>query len=114
VPAFLLKLQMQIDFVEPWVAVSSERISFEEELRCELSPDNPLSVLVLRAIGRRIDCDDVLFEACDEKADFKLVVVHLTWSGRTESNPWPTVKLFANAADFTAHQMMHDVQDYNM
>ena len=110
-PAFLLKIQMQINFVEPWVAVNSERVLLEEELRRELSPENYLSASVLRALARRIDCDDVLFEVCDEKADFKLASVHLTWSGRTESNPWPRAKLFTGVEDFIT-QMLLDAQDY--
>ena len=111
-PAFLLKIQMQSDFVEPWVAVGSERASLEEELRRELSPDNTLSGFNMRAIGRRVDCDDVLFEVCDAKADFKLALVHLTWSGKVESSPWPITKLFADAEAFV-NQMLLDAQDYN-
>ena len=102
---------MQIDFVEPWVAVGSERVSFEEELRRELSPDNALSVFNVQAIGRRVDCDDVLFEVRDEKADFKLALVHLTWSGKVESSPWPITKLFADEEAFN-NQMELDVHDY--
>ena len=111
-PAFLLKIQMLIDFVEPWVAVGVERAAFEAELRRELSPDNALSGFSVQAIGRRVDCDDVLFEVCDEKADFKLALVHLTWSGKVESNLWPLTKLFANAESFIK-QMILDAQDYN-
>ena len=111
-PAFLLKLQMQIDFVEPWVAVGSERASFEAELRRELSPNNALSGFNLQAIGRRVDCDDVLFEVRDDKANFELALVHLTWSGKAETNPWPLMKLFADAEAFIK-QMIFDAQDYN-
>ena len=110
-PAFLLKPSMNIDFLEPWVAVGSEQDAFDKELRSELSPENYLSASVLRALARRIDCDDVLFEVCDEKADFKLASVHLTWSGRTESNPWPRAKIFTGVEDFIT-QMLIDAQDY--
>ena len=110
-PAFLLKLQIQIDFVEPWVAVGSEKELFEEELSLELSPDNVLSGFKVQAIGRRVDCDDVLFEVRDVKVDFKLALVHLTWSGKAEPSPWPIITLFANAETFI-NQMVHDAQDY--
>ncbi|MBH8569846.1 hypothetical protein KB206_13215 [Microvirga sp. STS02] len=103
---------MQIDFVEPWVSVSSEQASFEEELRRELAPDNVLYGLSLRAIGRRIDCDDVLFEILSGNANSKLVLVHLTWSGIAEARSCPSTKFFANAEEFTA-QMLMDEQDYN-
>lgn len=112
-PAFLLKLQMLIDFVEPWVAVGSEGASLEAELRRELSPDNALSDFNAQAIGRRIDCDDVLFEVRDEKADFKLALVHLTWSSKVETSPLPIRKLFADAEAFN-NQMGLDAQDYNL
>ena len=103
---------MQIDFLEPWVAVGSEGASFEEELRRELAADNVLSNFNMQAIGRRVDCDDVLFEVRDEKANFKLALVHLTWSGKVESSPWPITKLFADAEAFV-NQMLLDAQDYN-
>jgi hypothetical protein len=102
---------MLIDFVEPWVAVGSERASFEEELRRELSLDNELSGFNMQAIGRRVDCDDVLFEVCDEKADFKLALVHLTWSGKVEAKSWPIMKVFADEEAFS-NQMMLDAQNY--
>jgi hypothetical protein len=111
VPAFLLKLQMLIDFVEPWVAVDSERASFEAELRRELSPDNALSDFNVQAIGRRVDCDDVLFEVRGEKADFRLALVHLTWSGKVETSPWPIMELFADLEAFN-NRMILDAQNY--
>ena len=102
---------MQIDFIEPWVAIGGGRASLEKELRRELSPDNALLGFNMQAIGRRIDCDDVLFEVCDEKADFKLALVHLTWSGNVEFSPWPITKLFAGTEAFL-NQMELDAQDY--
>ena len=110
--AFLLKLEMEIDFVGPWIAVGSERVSFEEELRRELSSGNALSCFDVRAIGRRVDCDDVLFEVCNEEADFKLALVHLTWNGRAELNPWPVVELFTDVEAFVT-QMLLDAQAYS-
>jgi hypothetical protein len=96
VPAFLLKLQMQIDFIEPWVDIGSERASIEAELHHELSSDDALSRLNLRAIGRRVDCDDFLFEILSENTNFELALVHLVWSGEVELRPWPSTKLFAS------------------
>lgn len=103
---------MLIDFVEPWVAIGSERASFEEELSRELSSDNTLVGFKVQVIGRRVDCDDILFEVYDEKASFKLALVHLTWSGKVEPSPWPVIKLFADAEEFIS-QMRLEAQDYN-
>ncbi|GAB2855774.1 hypothetical protein [Hymenobacter ruber] len=104
---------MLIDFIEPWVAVGSEQASFEAELRRELSRDNVLSKFKVQAIGRRVDCDDVLFEVRDEKSDFELALVHLTWSGKAETNLCPMIELFANDGAFIS-RMLEDAQDYNL
>ena len=112
-PAFLLKLQMQIDFVEPWVAVGSEQEALENELRRELSPDNVLSGFSFRVIGRRVDCDDVLVEVCEKEANFKLALVHLTWRGKSEPSPWPITDVFASAKEFVANAMEPDAKNYN-
>jgi hypothetical protein len=114
VPAFLLKLVMQIDFIEPWIAVDNERDAFEKELRRELSPQAALSAYTLRAIGRRVDCDDVLFEICGVRAEYVLALIHLTWSSKTERLLWPTTTFFVTAEDFINNKMLLDAQDYNL
>ncbi|MBF9142376.1 hypothetical protein [Hymenobacter properus] len=103
---------MQIDFIEPWAAVGGEQASIEEELRRELSSDNALYGINLRALGRRVDCDDVLFETLSENVNFRLALVHLTWSGMAELRLWPSTKLFANTEEFVT-QMLMDAQGYN-
>lgn len=68
----------------PWYAVNNPE-GLAAELRRELGPGHPLDGRSLRVIGRRDDCDDVLVALPDSH----VAVVHLTWSGRRESLPFP-------------------------
>jgi len=76
-------------FLEPWECIDlNYGNSCENELYKELSPGHILFALKAKAIARRDDCDDVLFEIIDNSKRYAMV--HLTWSGREESNgKWP-------------------------
>ena len=66
---------------------------FEDEYATEIGKGHPLYGVPVRAIGQRIDRDDVLFELLRHLCDY--AVVHLTWSGREEADPrWPSFELF--------------------
>jgi hypothetical protein len=62
------------------------------ELRRELPAAHPLASLPLRAVGRRSDCDDVLFAV--EDGSGRVMTVHLTWRGSQEVLPWPASSLY--------------------
>jgi hypothetical protein len=96
-------------FLEPWVSVSDEANYLELELRKELSSQHPLFGLKTRAIARRIDCDDALFEV--ESNAIPLALVHLTRSGKQENGPeWPHTRLFENIEGFIKSCMTPDHQ----
>jgi hypothetical protein len=79
---------------KPWKAEASGDL-LEAELARELRSDGLLYGKTVRAVAQRIDCDDVLFLV--DGADHKVAVVHLTWSGSTDSNKgWPTTTLYAD------------------
>jgi hypothetical protein len=87
---------------EPWIEVSSslER-ELEAELARELSADHVLAGKTVRAIARRSDNDDVLFEV----AGTGYAVVHLTWRRtREESGAWPSTALFSSLEAWAATQ----------
>ena len=66
---------------------------FEDEYAIEIVKGHPLYGVPVKAIGRRTDRDDVLFQLLRHLCDY--AVVHLTWSGREESDPrWPSFELF--------------------
>ena len=58
----------------------------------------PLYGVPVKAIARRVDRDDVLFQLLRHLCDY--AVVHLTWSGREEPNPaFPGCQIYADADD---------------
>ena len=84
-----------IDLPEPWIKVSPLEINFEAELKKELGIGHPLFGRTVRAIARRADNDDVLFEVSGCLRPF--AVVHLTWSGKIDQDPrWPATTTFSN------------------
>jgi hypothetical protein len=66
---------------------------FEDEYANEIAKGHPLYGVPVRAVGRRIDRNEVLFQLLRHLCDY--VVVHLTWSGREEPPPQsPSFELF--------------------
>ncbi len=70
------------ELLDPWYALTNDGSGLVAELNRELSKHSEIYGLKAKAIARRDDCDDVLFEI--EGRQEKLAVVHLTWSGKTE------------------------------
>jgi hypothetical protein len=91
-------------WLAPWEPASS---GLEAELEKEISPVHPLFGRKAIAVGRRGDCDDVLFFLPDHT--FPLAVVHLTWSGRREkSAAWPHTTFYASLDDWVERCMGPD------
>lgn len=84
--------------IEPWVAVD-ESGPFETQLRREHGPGHRLEGLVVRAIARRLDTDDVLFRI----EDGRVAEVHLTWRQTRETDAvWPHSRIFASFGEWAA------------
>ena len=99
-----------VDFREPWVdfVADAHRTRFEEELGRETAPSHVLSGAEVRAVARREDRDDVLFSLTDGR----WAIVHLTWSGRRETEPhWPRTQLFETWEAVEA-QLANDAAEY--
>lgn len=94
-----------IDWLEPWCAVGEEGKALENELRRELSRKHVLRGKEFRAIGRRIDNDDVLFEVLGDSPRY--AVVHLTWR-RERQAQWPWTMLYDDLATWRTECMMED------
>ena len=100
-----------IDWKDPWVAAGRQEEIFAKQLQKELAPKHPLYGLPASAIGRRVDCDDVLFLLGDDT----MAVVHLTWSEKQVVDPrWPWFELYASVDDFVENRMLPDIWDYNI
>lgn len=95
-----------IDWLAPWQAVE-DGSGLEAELRREVVHGHPLCGLTIVAVGRRVDCDDVLFRV--DHPSCALAVVHLTWRMKSESDPkWPHTTLFTDWDDWVGRCMKPD------
>ncbi len=88
----IVKVPLQLG--APWQPTDPATPSkFEDDYATEMRKGHPLYGVPVRAIGRRIDRNDVLFESLRHLCDY--AVVPLTWSGREEPDPsWPSFDLF--------------------
>jgi hypothetical protein len=67
--------------------------TFTAEFYREISDQHVLHGVQVQAVGRRFDCDDVLFVTDDPARP--VVIVHLTWIGQTENDPrWPSTGIY--------------------
>ena len=93
-----------LQWLEPWGPTSA---GLEAELARELGPTHPLFGRKAISVGRRADCDDVLFFLPDNP--LPLAVVHLTWTGRREKKPeWPHTTFYASVEDWVERGMKAD------
>jgi hypothetical protein len=99
----------------PWYSIADnpdQVAGMERELQRELSAGHPLFGLQVCAVGRRQDCDDVLF-AIEDGTD-RVAVVHLTWTHTPpESPPWPGTILYDSFDAWLAEGMLHDYEDFH-
>jgi hypothetical protein len=97
-------------YLDPWTAVHTEQATrLEEELRREVAEGHVLHGRPARAIARRVDRDDVLFELQDDHA---CAVVHLTWCQGVERPPWPSTHIFESLSAWMNKAMHDDHRDY--
>ena len=100
-----------MQFLEPWLEVSSQALKLRKELAAELGPRHPLKGRDMQAVARRQDCDDVLFISVDEPR--VLAVVHLTYANRPEADPrWPSTTFFDSLEDWIERGMKADHEDF--
>jgi hypothetical protein len=102
---------MPMEFLEPWLAVTSEALPLQRELSAELGPRHPLRGRDMRAVARRQDCDDVLFVTGDEPP--VVAVVRLTYGNRPELDPrWPGTTFFESMQDWVERRMRADHENF--
>jgi hypothetical protein len=91
-------------WLEPWRPASS---GLEAELEREINPQHLLFGRKAISVGRRDDRDDVLFLLPDNPDP--LAVVHLTWTGKRETNPkWPHTTFYSSLDDWMERCMKAD------
>lgn len=93
------------DYLDPWSAIekSSVREALENRLHREMPPMHALQDRSLRAVARRIDDDDVLFEL---DGGPEHAIVHLVYAKSIDPKfPYTT---FFNSFEEFALAMRHD------
>jgi hypothetical protein len=103
-------LSAMVALLEPWVTVEDDRArALEAELAREVARDHALAAKAVRAVAKRIDNDDVLFEVVGEG----YAVVHLTWARQREASPqWPTTRFYKSFDEWSEQGMKPDHDDY--
>jgi hypothetical protein len=95
---------MAIEWLVPWCPVEAlvEQSGLLKQLQRELPTGHILKGEHVTAIGRREDCDDVLFAL----EDGRVAVVHLTWSDKTgPDTDFPWTRMFASFDEFSTDEM---------
>ena len=97
-----------LQWLEPWHSTPS---GLEAELEKEISPTHPLFGCKTISVGRRDDCDDVLFFLPNNT--YPLAVVHLTWAGKRETNPeWPHTTFYSSLDEWVERCMKPDYLEF--
>ena len=104
-----------MDWLVPWYSVTDNArqvAAMEHELCRELAVGHPLYGLPVRTVGRRQDCDDVLFAIDDGTGRF--AVVHLTWlHNPPDRPPWPCTAVYLSFDEWVAECMHRDHKDFH-
>jgi hypothetical protein len=102
-----------IDWLEPWGPLCTAPNSLENELYCEVSVNHILFERKVSAIGRRYDCDDILFRVFD--SEFNYAVVHLTYSKKKEiCHLYPITIVYKDLMTWINECMNPSNVDYNL
>lgn len=100
-----------INWLEPWESLCTAPDSFESELYNEVGRNHILFGKKVSAIGRRYDCDDLLFRVFD--SEFNYAVVHLTYSKKTKVTPqYPKTTVYKDLGSWVNECMMPTHSDY--
>jgi hypothetical protein len=101
-----------MQLVKPWVSIDKNAGALAAELERELPEKHVLYKKPVKALARRTDCVDVLFQICDSSEQF--AIVHLTWSGKQELHTkFPWAEIFTLFAEFDKNRMQPDALEFS-
>lgn len=104
----------ELEWLEPWCRLEDNDqndVWLVKELQKEICSQHVLYGLSVMGVARRGDNDDVLFATSDPISP--LAVVHLTWTGRRESDPhWPSTTLYKDWQDWIQRCLLPDHEDH--
>lgn len=99
-----------MSWLEPWYSIADipdEANGMARRLKCELAVGHELFGVPVEAVGRRCDCDDVVFRLLDGSGRF--AVVHLTWiQNPPEQPPFPWTTMYESCDHWIAECMIAD------
>src|SRR5713226_9639112 len=99
-----------MEWLVPWYSIaddSDEAAYMDRELCRELVEGHPLYGLAVRTLGRRQDCDDVLFSL--EDGTGRIAVVHLSWTRNPpDPLPCPHTRIYRNFETWVIERMRPD------
>ena len=101
---------MNIEWFEPWEEINTSSSYFEKQLMKEVSKGHILYGLDARAVGRREDCDDVLYKVMHP--EFSYAVVHLTYTSKSDNVEYPKTKVFVDIYDWCQNCMLRDHKEF--
>ncbi len=91
--------------LEAWHTVTPEVADrLIAELQREIGPGHVLAGRGVAVIRRCSGCDDVIFRVDDDA----FAVVHLTYSGREERQPWPRTVTFPSFLALESYVDSHE------
>jgi hypothetical protein len=103
-----------MEWLVPWYSVSNQQTqieAMERELYRELAEGHQLYGLRMRTLGRRQDCDDVLFAI--EDGSERVAVVHLTWVRNPPDRlPWPDTIIYPSFEAWAIEGMRADHDEF--
>lgn len=101
-----------MEWLAPWRPIAGEEATgLERVLRREVGPNHVLHGLPVRALARRVDCDDVLYAIKDGTC--RVVNVHLTWTQDPPvREPWPTATFFSSFDVWRRDGMQSDHDEF--
>jgi hypothetical protein len=101
-----------MEWLLPWdnVADDAQQVAgMQRELQREVTSGHPLFGLPVRTLGRRQDCDDVLFAI--EDGSERVAVVHLTYTRNPpDQPPFPWTVVYKDLLTWAAEGMRADHQ----
>ncbi|TWT61261.1 hypothetical protein [Rubinisphaera italica] len=107
----MLEIPSNFEWLKPWEPYSDEGNFVLNEFHIEICENHTLFGMNVRVVGRRSDCDDVLFITDDLQKP--IVVVHLTWTGKVETDPtWPDTRIFKGWQDLIDRCLIEDHRKY--
>ncbi|HQR09153.1 MAG TPA: hypothetical protein PLN21_20195 [Gemmatales bacterium] len=99
------------NYLAPWEAVESYAQNLVKELACEIHPEHTLWGCRFKAVARRRDCDDILFEVIKDGGS-KFAVVHLPWSSGQECGEFPSTEMYSTIESWIADGMSRDHKEW--